>query len=88
MPSAIGRGEGSEIGQNCRRIVLKKCRLGGGGCQKSGKIADVVYGWFLCMAMYGWYPNLKLRNYWQNVSHISLHLKKEFTHVTLEHSEK
>ena len=47
MTSAIGRGEGSEIGQNCRRIVLKICRLGGGGCQKSGKIADVVYGWSL-----------------------------------------
>ena len=38
-------GEGSKIGQNCRRIVLKNCRHGGGGCQKSGKMADVVYGW-------------------------------------------
>ena len=48
------------------------CGHGGGVCQKSGEIADVVYGWSLCMAMYGWYPNLKLRNYWQNVSHFSL----------------
>ena len=37
--------EGSKIGQNCRLIVLKICQNGGGGCQKSGKIADVVYGW-------------------------------------------
>ena len=22
-----------------------RCRHGGGGCQKSGKIVDVVYGW-------------------------------------------
>ena len=35
--------EGSKIGQNCRWIVLKNCRHGGGGCQKSGKIADVVW---------------------------------------------
>ena len=41
---AIGRGEGSKI-QNCQRIVLKNCQHGGGGCQKSGKIADIVYGW-------------------------------------------
>ena len=33
------------LGQNCRRIVLKSCRKGGRGCQKSGKIADVDYGW-------------------------------------------
>ena len=32
-----GNWEGSKIGQNCRRIVLKNCRHGGGGCQKSGK---------------------------------------------------
>ena len=25
----------------------KSCRHGGGGCQKSRKIADVVYGWSL-----------------------------------------
>ena len=30
-------GEGSKIGQNCQRIVLKKCRHWGGGCQKSEK---------------------------------------------------
>ena len=28
-------------------MVLKSCRHGGGGCQKSEKNADVVYGWFL-----------------------------------------
>ena len=33
----LGGGEGSKIGQNCRRIVLKNCRHGGGGCQKSRK---------------------------------------------------
>ena len=33
----LGGGEGSKIGQNCRRIVLKNCRHGGGGCRKSGK---------------------------------------------------
>ena len=43
----LGGGQGSKIVQNCRRIVLKNCRHGGGGCQKSGKIADVVYGWSL-----------------------------------------
>ena len=42
-----GGGEGSKIGQNCQRIVLKICQYEGGGCQKSGKIADVVYGWSL-----------------------------------------
>ena len=45
--SAIGKGEGSKIGQNCQRIVLKNFQHGGGGCQKSGKIVDVVYGWSL-----------------------------------------
>ena len=39
--------EGSKTGQNCRRIVLKNYRHWGGVCQKSGKIADVVYGWSL-----------------------------------------
>ena len=33
----LGGGEGSKIGQDCRQIVLKNCRHGGGGCQKSGK---------------------------------------------------
>ena len=35
----LGGGKGSKICQNCRRIVLKNCRHGGGegGCQKSGK---------------------------------------------------
>ena len=37
--------EGSKTGQNCRRIAIKNCRHGGVRCQKSGKIADVVYGW-------------------------------------------
>ena len=36
-----------------RQIVLKSCWHGGGGCQKSGKIADVVYAWslvgYLCL---------------------------------------
>ena len=41
----LGGGKGSKIGQNCRRIVLKNCRKERGGCQKSGKIVDVVYGW-------------------------------------------
>ena len=41
------RGEGSKISQNCRRIVLKNSRYGGGGCLKFRKIADVVYGWSL-----------------------------------------
>ena len=27
--------------------VLKNSRHGGGGCQKSGKNADIIYGWFL-----------------------------------------
>ena len=39
---------GAKISQNCRRIVLKNCRYGEGGCQKSGKIADVVYGCSSC----------------------------------------
>ena len=43
---AIERGKGSKIGQNCRWIVQKNCQHGGGGCQKSEKIADVVYGGF------------------------------------------
>ena len=43
----LGVGKGSKIGQNCRRIVLKNCQHGGGGCQNSWKIADVVYGWSL-----------------------------------------
>ena len=36
---------GSKSGQNCQRIVLKNCWHGGGGYQKSGKNADIVYGW-------------------------------------------
>ena len=40
-------GEGSKIGQTCRRIVLKNCRHEGGGYQKSGKIANIVHGWSL-----------------------------------------
>ena len=32
-------GEGSKIGQNCQRLVLKNFPHGGGGCQKFGKIA-------------------------------------------------
>ena len=45
--SAIRRGDGSQIGQNCQRIVLKYCRYGGEGCQKFRKNADVVYRWSL-----------------------------------------
>ena len=42
----VGNWEGSKIGQNCRQIVLKIADLHGrGGCQKSGKFANVVYGW-------------------------------------------
>ena len=26
----LGGGEGSKMSQNCRRIVLKNCRIGGG----------------------------------------------------------
>ena len=43
----LGGEEGSKIDQNCLRIVLKNCRHGGGRCQKSRKIAYVVYGWSL-----------------------------------------
>ena len=42
--SLVG-GEVSKIGQNCWQIVLKKRWILGRGCQKSGKIADIVYGW-------------------------------------------
>ena len=35
--------KGSKIDQNCPQVVLKNCRHGGGGCQKSGKIFNVVY---------------------------------------------
>ena len=42
--SLVG-GEVSKIGQNCWQIVLKKLWILGRGCQKSGKIADIVYGW-------------------------------------------
>ena len=44
MTSAIGRGEGSKICQNCCRIVLKNCRHGGAP-SKFGTIANVYYGW-------------------------------------------
>ena len=43
-PSAIGRGDGLKIGQNCQWIVLKNCQHGEGGCQKSRRTVDVVYG--------------------------------------------
>ena len=43
----LGGGVGSTICQNCQRIVLKNWQNGGEGCQKSGKIADIVYGWSL-----------------------------------------
>ena len=43
----VGRGRGAKISQNCRRIVLKNCRYGRGGCQKSGKVVDIVYEWSL-----------------------------------------
>ena len=38
-------GEGSNIGQNCRGIVLKTADMGEGGYQKSEKNAAAVYGW-------------------------------------------
>ena len=47
----VGNWEGSKIGQICRRIVYTKSLPtwpGGGGCKKSGKNAEVVYGWSLC----------------------------------------
>ena len=34
----LGVGEGSKIGQNCRRILITNCRHWGGGCQKSRKL--------------------------------------------------
>ena len=34
----LGGGEGSKIIQNCRRIVLKNCRHGGGGVKNSEKL--------------------------------------------------
>ena len=35
---AVGRGEGSKIGQNYQQIVLTNCGHGGGECQKSKKM--------------------------------------------------
>ena len=40
-------GEGSKIGQICRRIVVKNCRRRGGRGQKSWKFADVLNEWSL-----------------------------------------
>ena len=41
------KGGGVKNSQNCRRIVLKFCRHGGGrGVKNLEKNADVVYGWF------------------------------------------
>ena len=42
--SAIRKGRGVK---NCRRIELQVPTYGRGGVKKSGKIADVVYGWSL-----------------------------------------
>ena len=36
--SVIGRGEGSKIGQNCRRIVLKTADMGEGGVKNLEKL--------------------------------------------------
>ena len=38
-------GGGVKFGQNYWRIILKNCKNGRGGCQNSGKIADVVLRW-------------------------------------------
>ena len=34
----VGNWEGSKIGQNCRRIVLKNCRHGRGGVKNPEKL--------------------------------------------------
>ena len=48
MTSAIGKEEGSKIGQNCRLLnSTKKQPILGRGESKIQKIADVVNGWFL-----------------------------------------
>ena len=40
----VNNWEGSNIGQNCQWIVLKTADMGR-GVSKSGKIANVIYGW-------------------------------------------
>ena len=41
------RGRGQKLVKIVDRYYLKNCQYGGGICQKSGKIANVVYGWSL-----------------------------------------
>ena len=36
-------GRGQKFVNIYQRIGVKNCRHGGGGCQKSGKIADIFY---------------------------------------------
>ena len=62
--------------------------MGEGGVKNPEKLpTSFMDGPYVWQCMSG-YPNLKLQNYWQNVSHFTLHLKKEFAYITLEHSEK
>ena len=44
MTSAIGKGGGVKNWAKLPTDSTKNCRHGGGGRQKSGKNADVVYG--------------------------------------------
>ena len=48
----LEKQKGSKSSQNCQRIVLKNCWHGGVGCQKSGKIANIIYGWFLIQFLF------------------------------------
>ena len=41
MTSTIGMGEGSKIGQNCQKKVLKNCRNGGGGVKNLDKLLNL-----------------------------------------------
>ena len=45
----MGRGEGVKIWSKLLMDSTKKLPTWGRGCQKSGKIADVVYGWSLIL---------------------------------------
>ena len=48
----LEKHKGSKNSQNYQRIVLKNCWHGGVGCQKSGKIANIIYGWFLIQFLF------------------------------------
>ena len=43
----LGGGKGSQIGQICRRIVLKTADMGEEGVKYPEKIAVIIYGWSL-----------------------------------------